>query len=84
MRHDPELFYGFWGTCYNDYRDTEPHEARLHLCVADMVCKEIQTSVNILDFCSTVDVMKLIRPLSISGFLIQLRKHMPLAESLSL
>eukprot|EP00929_Paragymnodinium_shiwhaense_P000606 TRINITY_DN10085_c0_g1_i1.p1 TRINITY_DN10085_c0_g1~~TRINITY_DN10085_c0_g1_i1.p1 ORF type:complete len:1047 (-),score=243.13 TRINITY_DN10085_c0_g1_i1:72-3212(-) len=23
---DPGLFYGFWGTCYNDYRDTEPHE----------------------------------------------------------
>ncbi|CAE8626157.1 unnamed protein product, partial [Polarella glacialis] len=26
LKHDPELFYGFWGTCYNDYRDTEPHE----------------------------------------------------------
>jgi len=26
LRHDPELFYGFWGACYNDYRDTEPHD----------------------------------------------------------
>lgn len=23
---DPALFYGFWGQCFNDYRDTEPHE----------------------------------------------------------
>ena len=23
---DPSLFYGFWGTCFNDYRDTPPHE----------------------------------------------------------
>eukprot|EP00971_Amphidinium_carterae_P328194 6459933-Amphidinium_carterae.2 len=26
LHRDPELFYGFWGTCYNDYRDTEPHD----------------------------------------------------------
>ncbi|CAK0796708.1 unnamed protein product [Prorocentrum cordatum] len=26
LHSDPELFYGFWGTCYNDYRDTEPHD----------------------------------------------------------
>ncbi|CAK8999126.1 Uncharacterized protein SCF082_LOCUS5934, partial [Durusdinium trenchii] len=26
MTHDPEIFYGFWGSCYNDYRDTQPHE----------------------------------------------------------
>mmetsp|Transcript_159030 Transcript_159030/g.506493 ORF Transcript_159030/g.506493 Transcript_159030/m.506493 type:complete len:479 (+) Transcript_159030:80-1516(+) len=26
LHKDPELFYGFWGTCYNDYRDTQPHE----------------------------------------------------------
>lgn len=25
LKHDPEMFYGFWGACYNDYRDTEPH-----------------------------------------------------------
>lgn len=23
---DPELFYGFWGKCFNDYRDTTEHE----------------------------------------------------------
>ena len=23
---DPELFYGFWGMCFNDYRDAVPHE----------------------------------------------------------
>jgi len=23
---DPELFYGFWGKCFNDYRTTKPHE----------------------------------------------------------
>lgn len=22
---EPELWYGFWGSCFNDYRDTEPH-----------------------------------------------------------
>jgi len=22
----PELFWGFWGQCHNDYRDTPPHE----------------------------------------------------------
>jgi len=22
---DPELFYGFWGQCFNDYRKTKPH-----------------------------------------------------------
>eukprot|EP00435_Cladocopium_sp_Y103_P017640 s948_g4.t1 len=26
MAHDPEIFYGFWGSCFNDYRDTQPHE----------------------------------------------------------
>jgi len=25
IRRDPELFYGFWGKCLNDYRDTKPH-----------------------------------------------------------
>jgi len=25
-RHeDPELFFGFWGSCFNAYEDTEPH-----------------------------------------------------------
>jgi len=23
---EPELFWGFWGQCYNDYRGTPPHE----------------------------------------------------------
>ena len=23
---EPALFYGFWGGCYNDYRNTAPHE----------------------------------------------------------
>jgi hypothetical protein len=22
---DPEIFYGFWGMCFNDYRDAIPH-----------------------------------------------------------
>ncbi|CAJ1359581.1 unnamed protein product, partial [Effrenium voratum] len=26
LTHDPEIFYGFWGTCFNDYRETQPHE----------------------------------------------------------
>ncbi|KAL6047019.1 NADdependent protein deacetylase, SIR2 family [Balamuthia mandrillaris] len=26
LKDDPELFFGFWGKCFNDYRDTEPHE----------------------------------------------------------
>lgn len=26
LEKDPELFYGFWGSCFNDYRDTAPHE----------------------------------------------------------
>lgn len=23
---DPEIFYGFWGQCMNDYRETKPHD----------------------------------------------------------
>ena len=23
---DPETFFGFWGSCYNSYFDTEPHD----------------------------------------------------------
>lgn len=23
---DPEIFYGFWGSCFNSYRDTKPHK----------------------------------------------------------
>lgn len=26
LRREPELFWGFWGQCYNDYRETAPHE----------------------------------------------------------
>lgn len=26
LEHDPELFYGFWGACFNDYRETQPHQ----------------------------------------------------------
>lgn len=26
LETEPELFYGFWGGCYNDYRKTQPHE----------------------------------------------------------
>eukprot|EP00727_Mastigamoeba_balamuthi_P003705 m51a1_g13331 hypothetical protein (254) ;mRNA; r:1402-2163 len=26
LRDDPELFYGFWGSCLNAYRDTRPHD----------------------------------------------------------
>lgn len=25
VRKEPELFWGFWGQCFNDYRDTAPH-----------------------------------------------------------
>lgn len=26
LDEEPALFYGFWGGCYNDYRDAAPHE----------------------------------------------------------
>ena len=26
LEEDPGLFYGFWGGCYNDYRNVGPHE----------------------------------------------------------
>ena len=26
LEEDPQLFYGFWGQCFNDYRTTQPHE----------------------------------------------------------
>ena len=26
VQSEPELFYGFWGMCFNDYRATSPHE----------------------------------------------------------
>lgn len=26
LREEPELFWGFWGQCYNDYRETAPHK----------------------------------------------------------
>jgi len=26
IESDPALFYGFWGKCFNDYRETKPHE----------------------------------------------------------
>lgn len=26
LEDDPELFYGFWGKCFNDYRETTEHE----------------------------------------------------------
>eukprot|EP01125_Pyxidicula_operculata_P003829 TRINITY_DN1524_c0_g1_i4.p1 TRINITY_DN1524_c0_g1~~TRINITY_DN1524_c0_g1_i4.p1 ORF type:complete len:469 (-),score=84.11 TRINITY_DN1524_c0_g1_i4:101-1507(-) len=26
VNDDPETFFGFWGACFNDYRNTEPHE----------------------------------------------------------
>jgi len=26
IKDDPEIFYGFWGTCFNDYRETKPHQ----------------------------------------------------------
>lgn len=26
LEDEPELFYGFWGQCFNDYRGTQPHE----------------------------------------------------------
>merc|ERR1719502_442743 len=25
LKRRPEIFYGFWGGCFNDYRDTAPH-----------------------------------------------------------
>ena len=25
-QREPEIFFGFWGSCYNSYFDTEPHE----------------------------------------------------------
>jgi len=26
LEDEPEFFWGFWGGCFNDYRDTDPHE----------------------------------------------------------
>ena len=26
LETEPELFWGFWGSCHNDYRRTQPHE----------------------------------------------------------
>ena len=26
LRDEPELFWGFWGLCFNDYRQTRPHD----------------------------------------------------------
>ena len=26
LQRNPEVFYGFWGYCFNSYRDTTPHE----------------------------------------------------------
>ena len=26
LEENPELFYGFWGRCFNDYRETKEHE----------------------------------------------------------
>jgi hypothetical protein len=26
LQDDPALFYGFWGMCFNDYRNVAPHE----------------------------------------------------------
>lgn len=26
LHRNPEVFYGFWGYCFNSYRDTTPHE----------------------------------------------------------
>lgn len=26
LQRSPEIFYGFWGHCFNSYRDTTPHE----------------------------------------------------------
>ena len=26
LEKQPELFYGFWGQCFNDYRNTKPHD----------------------------------------------------------
>jgi len=25
LQRDPEVFFGFWGSCYNDYMETDPH-----------------------------------------------------------
>lgn len=26
LEQDPELFWGFWGKCYNDYSTVQPHD----------------------------------------------------------
>lgn len=26
LKKEPALFYGFWGQCFNDYRNTKPHD----------------------------------------------------------
>ena len=26
LEEEPSLYWGFWGSCFNDYRETDPHE----------------------------------------------------------
>jgi hypothetical protein len=33
LQRDPDLFFGFWGSCFNDYMDTSPHKG-YHICKA--------------------------------------------------
>ena len=31
LQRDPEMFFGFWGSCFNDYMQTDPHGG-YHIC----------------------------------------------------
>jgi len=33
LQRDPDLFFGFWGSCFNDYMDTSPHRG-YYICKA--------------------------------------------------
>ena len=33
LQRDPDLFFGFWGSCFNDYMDTSPHKG-YYICKA--------------------------------------------------
>jgi NAD-dependent SIR2 family protein deacetylase len=45
LEDDPELFFGFWGRCFNDYRETREHEGyHIVKCWRDALFDRTKTS----------------------------------------
>eukprot|EP00494_Astrolonche_serrata_P032827 UN33096 len=42
--YSPDLFYGFWGDCYDTYQNTKPHEG--HKIVSDWLTKYFNVNTN--------------------------------------